>query len=75
MSCSPLFSFRNLLYRLDERTHQFSILLEAVEYGKLHQANETLQAALSSLLSSLHSAQVYFKAGLDVFEAALVGRK
>ncbi|XP_062988036.1 inactive N-acetylated-alpha-linked acidic dipeptidase-like protein 2 [Elgaria multicarinata webbii] len=65
--------YRNILYRLDERTHQFSVLLEAVEHCKLHQSNETLQAALSKVLNSFNSAQVYFKAGLDVFEAALVG--
>lgn len=67
--------YRNILYRLDERTHQLSVLLEAVEHHKLHQSNETLQAALSKVLNSLNSAQVYFKAGLDVFEAALVGSK
>ncbi|XP_028587434.2 inactive N-acetylated-alpha-linked acidic dipeptidase-like protein 2 isoform X1 [Podarcis muralis] len=67
--------YRNILYRLDERTHQFSVLLEAVEHCKLHQSNETLQAALSKVLSSLNSAQVSFKAGLNVFEAALLGSK
>lgn len=73
--CFLLFFFRNILYRLDERTHQFSVLLEAVEHCKLHQSNETLQAALSKVLSSLNSAQVSFKAGLNVFEAALLGSK
>ncbi|XP_054840173.1 inactive N-acetylated-alpha-linked acidic dipeptidase-like protein 2 [Eublepharis macularius] len=67
--------YRNILYKLDERTQQFSILLEAVEHCKLHHSNETLQAVLSKVLDSFNSAQVYFKAGLDVFEAALVGRK
>ncbi|XP_066478364.1 inactive N-acetylated-alpha-linked acidic dipeptidase-like protein 2 [Tiliqua scincoides] len=67
--------YRNILYRLDERTHQFSLLLEAVEHCNLRQSNETLPAALSKVLNSLNSAQVYFKAGLDVFEAALVGSK
>ncbi|XP_053166090.1 inactive N-acetylated-alpha-linked acidic dipeptidase-like protein 2 isoform X3 [Hemicordylus capensis] len=67
--------YRNILYRLDERTHQFSVLLEAVERCKLHQSNETLQAALSKVLNSFNSAQVSFKAGLDVFEAAFVGSK
>lgn len=71
----PLFSFRNILYRLDERTSQFSILLEALEHCKLHQSNETLQAALSEVLNSINSAQVYFKAGLDVFENTLAGKK
>nr|XP_060623475.1 inactive N-acetylated-alpha-linked acidic dipeptidase-like protein 2 isoform X1 [Anolis sagrei ordinatus] len=67
--------YRNILYRLDERTHQFSVLLEAVEHCKLHQSNESLQAALSKVLNTLNSAQVSFKAGLEVFEAALVGNK
>ncbi|XP_044290560.1 inactive N-acetylated-alpha-linked acidic dipeptidase-like protein 2 [Varanus komodoensis] len=65
--------YRNILYRLDERTYQFSVLLEAVEHCKLHQSNETLPATLSKVLNSFNSAQVYFKAGLDVFEAGLVG--
>ncbi|XP_061493332.1 inactive N-acetylated-alpha-linked acidic dipeptidase-like protein 2 isoform X2 [Rhineura floridana] len=67
--------YRNILYRLDERTHQFSVLLEAVEHCKLHQSNETLQAALSKVLNSFSSAQVSFNAGLDVFEVAVVGSK
>ncbi|XP_060098515.1 inactive N-acetylated-alpha-linked acidic dipeptidase-like protein 2 [Heteronotia binoei] len=65
--------YRNILYKLDERKHQFSVLLEAVERGKLHHSNETLQPALSKVLNSFNSAQVYFKAGLDVFEAVLAG--
>lgn len=72
---SPLFSFRNTLYRLDDRTSQFSVLLEALEHCKLHQSNETVQAALSGVLNSINSAQVYFKAGLDVFETTLAGKK
>ncbi|XP_018768322.1 inactive N-acetylated-alpha-linked acidic dipeptidase-like protein 2 isoform X1 [Serinus canaria] len=67
--------YRNILYRLDDRTSQFSVLLEALEHCKLHQSNETVQAALSEVLSSINSAQVYFKAGLDVFETALAGKK
>ncbi|KAM9231492.1 inactive N-acetylated-alpha-linked acidic dipeptidase-like protein 2 [Leptosomus discolor] len=67
--------YRNILYRLDERTSQFSVLLEALEHWKLHQSNETLQAALSEVLNSINSAQVYFKAGLDVFETTLAGKK
>ncbi|NXH09421.1 NADL2 protein, partial [Bucco capensis] len=67
--------YRNILYRLDERTNQFSVLLEAREHCKLHQSNETLQAALSEVLNSINSAQVYFKAGLDVFETVLSGKK
>uniref|UniRef100_A0A8B9D1B1 N-acetylated alpha-linked acidic dipeptidase like 2 n=1 Tax=Anser brachyrhynchus TaxID=132585 RepID=A0A8B9D1B1_9AVES len=67
--------YRNILYRLDERTNQFSVLLEALEHYKLHQSNETIQAALSEVLNSISSAQVYFKAGLDVFETTLAGKK
>nr|XP_009672069.1 PREDICTED: inactive N-acetylated-alpha-linked acidic dipeptidase-like protein 2 isoform X1 [Struthio camelus australis] len=67
--------YRNILYRLDERTSQFSVLLEALEHCKLHQSNETIEAALSEVLNSINSAQVYFKAGLDVFETALAGKK
>uniref|UniRef100_A0A8C3EER2 N-acetylated alpha-linked acidic dipeptidase like 2 n=1 Tax=Corvus moneduloides TaxID=1196302 RepID=A0A8C3EER2_CORMO len=67
--------YRNILYRLDDRTSQFSVLLEALEHCKLHQSNETIQAALSEVLNSINSAQVYFKAGLDVFETTLAGKK
>ncbi|KAM4770284.1 inactive N-acetylated-alpha-linked acidic dipeptidase-like protein 2 isoform 3-T3 [Cyanocitta cristata] len=67
--------YRNILYRLDDRTSQFSVLLEALEHCKLHQSNETMQAALSEVLNSINSAQVYFKAGLDVFETTLAGKK
>ncbi|NXY40251.1 NADL2 protein, partial [Ceuthmochares aereus] len=67
--------YRNILYKLDERTSQFSVLLEALEHCKLHQSNETIQAALSEVLNSINSAQVYFKAGLDVFETTLAGKK
>ncbi|XP_053895826.1 inactive N-acetylated-alpha-linked acidic dipeptidase-like protein 2 isoform X2 [Malaclemys terrapin pileata] len=67
--------YRNILYRLDEKMSQFSVLLEALEHCKLHQSNETLQAALSKVLNSINSAQVYFKTGLDVFETAFAGKK
>ncbi|XP_074924481.1 inactive N-acetylated-alpha-linked acidic dipeptidase-like protein 2 isoform X1 [Chelonoidis abingdonii] len=67
--------YRNILYRLDEKMSQFSVLLEALEHCKLHQSNETLQAALSKVLNSINSAQVYFNAGLDVFETAFAGKK
>uniref|UniRef100_A0A8C4W722 N-acetylated alpha-linked acidic dipeptidase like 2 n=1 Tax=Gopherus evgoodei TaxID=1825980 RepID=A0A8C4W722_9SAUR len=67
--------YRNILYRLDEKMSQFSVLLEALEHCKLHQSNETLQAALSKVLNSINSAQVYFSAGLDVFETAFAGKK
>uniref|UniRef100_A0A5F8G6Y4 N-acetylated alpha-linked acidic dipeptidase like 2 n=1 Tax=Monodelphis domestica TaxID=13616 RepID=A0A5F8G6Y4_MONDO len=43
--------YRNILYRLDEKTHQFSILHEVWEHDKLHLSNETLQAALSKSAS------------------------
>ncbi|NXQ33578.1 NADL2 protein, partial [Alaudala cheleensis] len=67
--------YRNILYRLDDRTSQFSVLLEALEHCKLHQSNETIRAALSEVLNSINSAQGYFKAGLDVFETSLAGKK
>ncbi|XP_071668682.1 inactive N-acetylated-alpha-linked acidic dipeptidase-like protein 2 isoform X4 [Patagioenas fasciata] len=67
--------YRNILYRLDERTSQFSVLLEAREHCKLHLSNETMQAALSEVLNSISLAQAYFKAGLDVFESTFAGKK
>lgn len=69
-----IFLFRNILYHLDEKTSQFSILLEAWEHCKSLASNETLQEAVSEVLHSINSAQVYFKAGLDVFESVLVGK-
>lgn len=66
--------YRNILYHLDKKTSQFSILLEAWEHCKTLASNETLQEALSEVLHSVNSAQVYFKAGLDVFDSVLVGK-
>ncbi|XP_060027961.1 inactive N-acetylated-alpha-linked acidic dipeptidase-like protein 2 isoform X2 [Erinaceus europaeus] len=66
--------YRNILYHLDKKTRQFSILLEAQEYCQSLGSNETLQKALSEVLNSIHSAKVYFKAGLSVFESALDGK-
>ncbi|XP_077899796.1 inactive N-acetylated-alpha-linked acidic dipeptidase-like protein 2 isoform X2 [Ictidomys tridecemlineatus] len=66
--------YRNILYHTDEKTSQFSILMEAWEHCKSLTSNETLQEALSDVLNSINSAQVYFKAGLDVFESVLVGK-
>lgn len=66
--------YRNILYHLDEKTSRFSILLEAWEHGKSLASNETFQEALSKVLHSINSAQVYFKAGLDVFDSVLVGK-
>ncbi|XP_045859176.1 inactive N-acetylated-alpha-linked acidic dipeptidase-like protein 2 isoform X3 [Meles meles] len=66
--------YRNILYHLDEKTSQFSILLEAQERCQLFASNESLQEALSEVLNSINSAQVYFKAGLDVFEDVLAGK-
>ncbi|XP_049723750.1 inactive N-acetylated-alpha-linked acidic dipeptidase-like protein 2 isoform X4 [Elephas maximus indicus] len=66
--------YRNILYHLDEKTSQFSIILEAWEHCKSLPSNETLQEALSEVLNSINSAQVYFRAGLDVFESVLVGK-
>ncbi|XP_059543051.1 inactive N-acetylated-alpha-linked acidic dipeptidase-like protein 2 isoform X2 [Myotis daubentonii] len=66
--------YRNILYHLDEKTSQFSILLEAWERCKSLASNETFQEALSKVLHSINSAQVYFKAGLDVFDSVLDGK-
>ncbi|XP_058442165.1 inactive N-acetylated-alpha-linked acidic dipeptidase-like protein 2 isoform X3 [Marmota monax] len=66
--------YRNILYHTDEKTSQFSILMEAWEHCKSLTSNETLQETLSDVLNSINSAQVYFKAGLDVFESVLVGK-
>lgn len=66
--------YRNILYHLDEKTYQFSVLKDAWEHCKPLTSKETFQEALSSVLNSINSAQVYFKAGLDVFESVLVGK-
>ncbi|XP_053429269.1 inactive N-acetylated-alpha-linked acidic dipeptidase-like protein 2 [Nycticebus coucang] len=66
--------YRNILYHLDEKKSQFSTLVEAWEHCKPLASNKTLQEALSEVLNSINSAQVYFKAGLDVFKSVLVGK-
>ncbi|XP_037696360.1 inactive N-acetylated-alpha-linked acidic dipeptidase-like protein 2 isoform X2 [Choloepus didactylus] len=66
--------YRNILYHLDEKTRQFSILMEAWEHCRLLPSNETLQEALSEVFNSINSAQVHFRAGLDVFESVVVGK-
>ncbi|KAM7133827.1 inactive N-acetylated-alpha-linked acidic dipeptidase-like protein 2 isoform 3-T3 [Molossus nigricans] len=66
--------YRNILYHLDEKTSQFSILLEAWESCKSLASNETFQEALSKVLHSIHSAQVHFQAGLDVFDSVSNGK-
>jgi N-acetylated-alpha-linked acidic dipeptidase len=66
--------YRNILYHLNEKTRQFSVLMEALEHCKPPASNKTLEEALSNVLNSINSAQVYFKAGLDVFESVLVGK-
>ncbi|XP_014445818.1 inactive N-acetylated-alpha-linked acidic dipeptidase-like protein 2 isoform X2 [Tupaia chinensis] len=66
--------YRNILYHLDEKTSQFPVLAEAWERCKLLSSNETLREALSEVLSSIHSAEVYLRAGLDVFESVLAGK-
>ncbi|XP_028923123.1 inactive N-acetylated-alpha-linked acidic dipeptidase-like protein 2 isoform X1 [Ornithorhynchus anatinus] len=65
---------RNILYRLDEKTNQFSILTEAWERYRFYPFNETLQEALTEVLNSINSAQVHFRVGLEVFENVLVGK-
>ncbi|XP_029794603.1 inactive N-acetylated-alpha-linked acidic dipeptidase-like protein 2 [Suricata suricatta] len=66
--------YRNILYHLDEKTSQFSILLAASERCKSLASNETIQEALSEVLNGINAAQGYFKAGLDVFESVVVGK-
>ncbi|XP_053774061.1 inactive N-acetylated-alpha-linked acidic dipeptidase-like protein 2 isoform X4 [Desmodus rotundus] len=65
--------YRNILYHLDDKTSQFSILQEAWEHYKSFASNETFQEALSKVLHSINSAQVHFKAGLNVFDSVLDG--
>ncbi|KAL1778150.1 inactive N-acetylated-alpha-linked acidic dipeptidase 2, partial [Sigmodon hispidus] len=63
----------NILYHLDKNTSQFSILKEAWEQCSPPAAsNETFEKTLSNVLNSIHSAQLFIKAGLDVFESVLV---
>ncbi|XP_031232306.1 inactive N-acetylated-alpha-linked acidic dipeptidase-like protein 2 isoform X2 [Mastomys coucha] len=66
--------YRNILYHLDEKTSQFSILKEAWEHCSPQTSNETLQEALSNVLNSINSAHISFKAGLDLFESVLLGK-
>ncbi|XP_049631555.1 inactive N-acetylated-alpha-linked acidic dipeptidase-like protein 2 [Suncus etruscus] len=70
----PAGFYRNILYHLDEKTRQFSILQEAWEHCELLASNETFQEVLSEVLNSINSAQVYLKAGLDVFESIVVDK-
>lgn len=74
MLLTHIISFRNILYHLDEKTRQFSILQEAWERCELLASNETFQEVLSEVLNSINSAQVYLKAGLDVFESIVVDK-
>uniref|UniRef100_UPI00398E650A inactive N-acetylated-alpha-linked acidic dipeptidase-like protein 2 n=1 Tax=Pristiophorus japonicus TaxID=55135 RepID=UPI00398E650A len=60
--------YRNILYHLDETSNQFSVVKEALNHCRLQQTNQTLSTVLSMVLNSIRSAQVYLKAGLDVFE-------
>jgi N-acetylated-alpha-linked acidic dipeptidase len=69
-----IFLFRNILYHLDEKTNQFSILKEAWEHCNPQTSNETFQEALSNVLNSINSAHISFKVGLDVFESVLLGK-
>ncbi|XP_040610555.1 inactive N-acetylated-alpha-linked acidic dipeptidase-like protein 2 isoform X1 [Mesocricetus auratus] len=66
--------YRNILYHLDGKTSQFSILKEAWEHRSPLASNETFQEALSDVLNSINSAQGFFKAGLDLFESVLVAK-
>ncbi|XP_053315430.1 inactive N-acetylated-alpha-linked acidic dipeptidase-like protein 2 [Spea bombifrons] len=60
--------FRNILYRLEDRTTQFSTLQAAKAYYKISKSNETLLAALEMVSNCISSAQLYFNESLHVFE-------
>ncbi|XP_078064237.1 inactive N-acetylated-alpha-linked acidic dipeptidase-like protein 2 [Mustelus asterias] len=65
---APSGYYRNILYYLNETSNQFSVMKEAVNHCRLQQTNQTLSTVSSMVLNSIRSAQVYLKAGLDVFE-------
>ncbi|KAM7331009.1 hypothetical protein ACRRTK_010198 [Alexandromys fortis] len=71
---AEILASRNILYHLDGKTSQFSIIKEAWEQCSSLASNETIQEALSNVLNSIHSAQVFLKAGLNVFENVLVDK-
>ncbi|GCC22763.1 inactive N-acetylated-alpha-linked acidic dipeptidase-like protein 2 [Chiloscyllium punctatum] len=60
--------YRNILYHLNESSSQFSVMKEAVNHCNLQKTNQTLTKIISMVQSSIRSAQVYLKTGLDVFE-------
>ncbi|XP_072330474.1 inactive N-acetylated-alpha-linked acidic dipeptidase-like protein 2 [Scyliorhinus torazame] len=60
--------YRNILYHLNDTSNQFSVMKEAVNHCRLQRTNQTLATVSSMVLNSIRSAQVYLKAGLDVFE-------
>eukprot|EP00062_Callorhinchus_milii_P000713 gi/632934951/ref/XP_007887126.1/ PREDICTED: inactive N-acetylated-alpha-linked acidic dipeptidase-like protein 2 [Callorhinchus milii] len=60
--------YRNILYRLDEGSNQFSVVEEAFNHHQLQQTNQTLNTVLSKVMNSIRAAQAYVKAGLEVFE-------
>uniref|UniRef100_A0A8C5QU21 N-acetylated alpha-linked acidic dipeptidase like 2 n=1 Tax=Leptobrachium leishanense TaxID=445787 RepID=A0A8C5QU21_9ANUR len=60
--------FRNILYRMDQKTTQFSTLEETENYTKLSKSNETLLEALGMVLNCINSAQLYFSESLYLFE-------
>ncbi|XP_041118575.1 inactive N-acetylated-alpha-linked acidic dipeptidase-like protein 2 [Polyodon spathula] len=61
---APLGFYRNILYALDERTPQFSILKEAQDRGKPNHLNKTV----NMVLNCMNSAQKHIETGLDLFE-------
>ncbi|XP_051779909.1 inactive N-acetylated-alpha-linked acidic dipeptidase-like protein 2 [Erpetoichthys calabaricus] len=60
--------YRNILYALDDKTNQFSILKEAQDHWKLKHLNETLKLPLSMVLNCINSAERHLAVGLDLFE-------
>ncbi|XP_069831269.1 inactive N-acetylated-alpha-linked acidic dipeptidase-like protein 2 isoform X2 [Dendropsophus ebraccatus] len=68
VTSSPPGFCRNLLYRLDETSTQFSVLQVAQEHSKITKSNETFMTALQEVLNCINSAQLYLKEGLHLFE-------
>ncbi|XP_068137151.1 inactive N-acetylated-alpha-linked acidic dipeptidase-like protein 2 [Hyperolius riggenbachi] len=74
ISSSPAGFSRNILYRLDAKSSQFSVLQEAQEHCKITKSNETLLTTLQEVLNCISSAQLYFKESLHVFESDSDGK-
>ncbi|CAH2247689.1 Hypothetical predicted protein, partial [Pelobates cultripes] len=58
--------FRNILYRVDGKRTQFSVLQETQDYTMLSKSNKTLLAVLEMVTNCISSAQLYFNESLHV---------